>query len=303
MSLLELKNVNKAYGPKNNRTTVLRNINLSIGRGEFVAIVGYSGTGKTTLINLIAGLVKPDTGQATMDSNTITGPGPERGLVFQNYSLLPWLSVIDNVQLAIDATSPKLSVAARKLKAHQYLSMVNLAPAAQKFPHELSGGMRQRVSVARALAMDPQVLLLDEPLSALDALTRATIQDEIATIWARDKKTVLMITNDVDEAILLADRIIPLLPGKKGDASATTSGVTSGATLGASIFVDLPRPRDRKAINHNAMFKALRKKIFAQLTAARPDKVSDGTPVAHLPDVKPLDVSDGVPTMMVMQSQ
>ena len=140
--------------------------------------------------------------------------------------------------------------------------MVNLDHAAQKFPHELSGGMRQRVSVARALAMDPQVLLLDEPLSALDALTRATLQDEISQIWERDQKTVVLITNDVDEAILLADRIIPLLPG------------ASGATLGESIFVDLPRPRDRKLINHHDGFKKLRKQVFGQLLAVRPDRTS-----------------------------
>lgn len=278
MSLLELNNVNKGFGRSGERTQVLRDVNLSIRSGEFVAIVGYSGTGKTTLINLIAGLVKPDAGSITMDDKPIDGPGRERGLVFQNYSLLPWLTVLDNVQLAIDASMPQLRATSRRERALSYLAMVNLSHAVGKFPHELSGGMRQRVSVARALAMDPKVLLLDEPLSALDALTRATIQDEIASIWSRDQKTVILITNDVDEALLLADRIIPLLPGR------------DGATLGESIFVDLPRPRDRKAVNHNDTFKLLRKKVFAQLTAAKPDKTSTGATLVKLPDVKPKDV-------------
>jgi nitrate/nitrite transport system ATP-binding protein len=286
MALLELDNVSKGYGRPGERTEVLRDVKLSIRRGEFVAIVGYSGTGKTTLINLIAGLVTPDRGAARMDGKPIAGPGPERGLVFQNYSLLPWLTVLDNVKLAIDATV-SLSDADARARALHYIAMVNLSHATAKFPHELSGGMRQRVSVARALAMDPQVLLLDEPLSALDALTRATIQDEIGAIWERDQKTVILITNDVDEALLLADRIVPLLPGRSGE----------GATLGESIFVDLPRPRDRKAVNHNETFKALRKRVFATLTASRPDKVSEGVARVALPKIKPIDATRGTMLM------
>jgi nitrate/nitrite transport system ATP-binding protein len=255
MALLSLTGVGKGYGAADARTEVLRDINLEIEQGEFVAIVGYSGAGKTTLISMIAGLVPPDTGTITLDGKTITEPGPERGVVFQNYSLLPWMSVHDNIALAVDQIFPDWSRDKRRAHVEKYIAMVNLTAAAYKRPHELSGGMRQRVSVARALAMDPAVLLLDEPLSALDALTRATLQEEIENIWQRDRKTVLLITNDVDEGILLADRIIPLSAGP-------------GATLGPSVTVDLPRPRDRKALNHDPRFKTLRGKVINYLLGA-----------------------------------
>jgi nitrate/nitrite transport system ATP-binding protein len=204
---------------------------------------------------MIAGLTKPDTGTITLDGKTITEPGPERGVVFQNYSLLPWLSVAENVALAVDQVFPDWPAAKRRAHVDKYIAMVNLTPARHKRPHELSGGMRQRVSVARALAMDPAILLLDEPLSALDALTRATLQDEIERIWEDNQKTVVMITNDVDEGILLADRIIPLSAGP-------------GATLGPPVRVDLPRPRDRKALNHDARFKTIRGKVISYLLGA-----------------------------------
>ena len=226
MAYLKLHNVSKHFGG----TPVLKDINLSVEKGEFVAIVGFSGAGKTTLISLIAGLLKPSNGSLKLNDLEITGPGPDRGIVFQNYSLLPWLTVFENILLAVEAVNPNWSADKRKEHVEKYIAMVNLTPARNKLPSELSGGMRQRVSVARALAMDPQILLLDEPLSALDALTRATLQDEISRIWSENKKTVLMITNDPDEGILLADRIIPLTAGP-------------GATLGPEIVIDLPRPR------------------------------------------------------------
>ncbi|HEX3102167.1 MAG TPA: ATP-binding cassette domain-containing protein, partial [Pyrinomonadaceae bacterium] len=172
MPFLELKHVSKSFGANGNRTEVLRDINLQIEKGEFVAIVGFSGAGKTTLISLIAGLLKPDSGTLTLNDLEITGPGPDRGIVFQNYSLLPWLSVFENIFLAVEQCFPNWSVAKKIEHTEKYIAMVNLTPARDKKPHELSGGMRQRVSVARALAMNPQILLLDEPLSALDALTR-----------------------------------------------------------------------------------------------------------------------------------
>jgi nitrate/nitrite transport system ATP-binding protein len=233
MSFLELKNVSKGFGG----APVLADINLNIEKGEFVAIVGFSGAGKTSLISLIAGLLKPDGGTLSLNGLEITGPGPDRGIVFQNYSLLPWLSVFENILLAVDQVNPNWSTGKKKEHVEKYITMVNLTPARDKKPSELSGGMRQRVSVARALAMDPQILLLDEPLSALDALTRATLQDEISRIWQKDQKTVVLITNDPDEGIYLADRIIPLTAGP-------------GATLGPSFRVEIPRPRNRKAINH-----------------------------------------------------
>jgi nitrate/nitrite transport system ATP-binding protein len=252
MPVLELKNVSKGYGRNRSRTQVLRDISLSVEAGEFVAIVGYSGAGKTTLMSIIAGLLAPDSGTAQCDGEPITGPSPQRALVFQNYSLLPWLSVRDNVLLAVDQVFPTWTRQRRREHAERFIAMVNLAAAAEKKPAELSGGMRQRVSVARALAMDPRILLLDEPLGALDALTRSTLQDEIEAIWERDRKTVVLITNDVDEAILLADRIIPLSAGP-------------AATLGPAVRVDLERPRDRKAVNHCPRFKEIRQQVFAWL--------------------------------------
>jgi len=213
MSFLELKNVNKGYGKGAARTEVLSNINLSIKEGEFVAIVGFSGSGKTTLISAIAGLVEPDSGEITLNGKKIDGAGPDRGLVFQSYSLFPWMSVFGNVMLAVDSVFKKASRKEKEERVHRYVEMVGLGHAKDRKPAELSGGMRQRVAVARALAMSPQILLLDEPLSALDALTRANLQDEIERIWEQEKKTVVLITNDVDEAILLADRIIALTPG------------------------------------------------------------------------------------------
>ncbi len=270
MSFLEIKNVTKSFGGP----PVLSDINLSIERGEFVAIVGYSGSGKTTLISLIAGLTRPDTGTVKLNDLEITAPGPDRGIVFQNYSLLPWLTVTDNIALAVDQVFPNHSAEKRAQLAATAIATVNLTPHAHKLPRELSGGQRQRVSVARALAMDPQILLLDEPLSALDALTRATLQDEFERIWEKDKKTVVLITNDVDEALLIADRIIPLTLGP-------------GATLGPSFKVSLDRPRDRKALNHDPEFKRLRALITTELLGYGERRKSTIRQKLILPDILP----------------
>lgn len=251
--LLTLRGVSKSFGEGATRTEVLSDIDLSLAEGEFLAIVGFSGSGKSTLINLIAGLIRPDAGEVVLDGKRITGPGPDRGVVFQGYALLPWLTVMGNVQLAVDAVFSKLPKAERRERARHYVDMVGLGAAHWKYPRELSGGMRQRVSVARGLAMNPRVLLLDEPLSALDALTRASLQSEIEQIWAADRKTVVMITNDVDEAILLADRIIPLRPGPR-------------ASLGPAFPVPLARPRDRKSVNDDPEFKRIRNEITHYLT-------------------------------------
>ncbi len=277
MAFLELNRVSKSYGSGAKRTEVLRDVSLSIEQGEFVAIVGYSGAGKTTLISLIAGLLQPDSGTIHCNGQLVTSPGPERGIVFQNYSLLPWLSVFDNIALAVDQVFPHWSAKQRREHTQRYIEMVNLTPASHKKPRELSGGMRQRVSVARALAMDPSVLLLDEPLSALDALTRATLQDEIARIWRESQKTVVLITNDVDEGILLADRIIPLSAGP-------------AATLGPSTSVDLARPRDRKAIMKDPQAKRVRHDVIEYLLGEgrrrpkpSPRHVASALPVSHVP--------------------
>jgi nitrate/nitrite transport system ATP-binding protein len=252
MVSLELIDACKSFGSGANVTRVLRDVNLSVGQGEFVAIVGYSGSGKSTLLSLLSGLQKPDSGAARFDGRPITGPDPRRAVIFQNYSLLPWLSVLNNVLLAVQQVFPDWSRQKMTDHAMSYIQMVNLAHAWNKTPRELSGGMRQRVAVARALAMDPQVLLMDEPLGALDALTRGSLQDEIASIWDRHRKTALLITNDVAEAILMADRIIPLTPGPE-------------ATLGPSFAVDLPRPRDRKTLAHTDSYKRLHRQIVGFL--------------------------------------
>ncbi|MDF1855048.1 ABC transporter ATP-binding protein [Pseudooceanicola sp.] len=271
MSILKFENVSKGFGAGLNRSEVLKGISLDVTEGEFVAILGFSGSGKSTLMNLIAGLEAPDKGRVTFRGKPIEGPGPERGLVFQSYSLMPWLTVLGNVMLAIDAVHPKLSRAKKAAKADHYIQMVGLSHAASRRPAELSGGMRQRVSVARALAMEPEMLLLDEPLSALDALTRANLADEILEIWEQDKKTCILITNDVDEAILLADRIVPLNPD---------------GTLGAPVKVSLPRPRDRSTMNHDPAFKALRAQVTTYLMDVGIEAKVEGT--RQLPTIKPM---------------
>lgn len=278
--ILELDAVTKAFGRPHEPTTVLRDVNLTVNEGDFVSIIGYSGSGKSTLINLIAGLLKPSTGQALMDGKSIDGPGPERGIVFQNYSLLPWLTVTENVRLAVDQIFPHLTDQERKERTAKYVDMVKLTPAAAKYPKELSGGMRQRVSVARTLAANPKVLLLDEPLSALDALTRATLQDEIADIWHKHRTTVVWITNDPDEALLVADRVIPLLPGR------------DGATLGPEITVDIPRPRLRNEVVRTEDFKDLKLRLIQTLIAAKKDSGSTLTRKLAAPDILPEDLEN-----------
>jgi nitrate/nitrite transport system ATP-binding protein len=279
MSLLEVKNVSKGFGPASQRTEVLDDITLSIEQGEFVAIIGYSGAGKTTLMSLLAGLIKPDSGTVKLHGKDMDGPGPDRGIVFQNYSLLPWLTVLENVLLAVDQVFPQWTPEERRVQAEKYIAMVNLTPAMSKVPSELSGGMRQRVSVARALATQPEILLLDEPLSALDALTRANLQDEINRICQEEKKTVILITNDPDEAILLADRVIPLTAGPR-------------ATLGPSMPVTVPRPRARTAINHNFDFKQTRNEVIDYLLKATDKRKTAMTKKLVLPDLLPEDLNE-----------
>ncbi|HEY7772674.1 MAG TPA: ABC transporter ATP-binding protein [Marinagarivorans sp.] len=279
--ILDIKHVCKSYGSGSHTTDVLDDINLSMHDGEFVAIVGFSGSGKTTLISAIAGLIKPDSGTLTFKGQEIDGPGPERGLVFQSYSLMPWLTVYDNIKLAVDQVFASWTSAKRHDHIMYYIDMVGLSHAVERRPAELSGGMRQRVSVARALAMKPELILLDEPLSALDALTRAKLQDEIEDISQKEKKTIILITNDVDEAILLADRIIPLTPGPK-------------ATLGPEFHVNIPRPRDRTAMNHDDEFKALRKDITQYLMKVGMEKAAQDDQKS-LPDIQPNTANPELP--------
>jgi nitrate/nitrite transport system ATP-binding protein len=277
MPILELRGVSKSYAQGNARLPVLEGVDLAIEEGEFVALVGFSGSGKTTLVSLLAGLIAPDAGEVLFKGSPVQGAAPERAVVFQNYSLMPWLSVAGNVRLAVDAVHGDKSGAERAALVARYVQMVGLSHAAERRPAELSGGMRQRVAVARALAMQPELLLLDEPLSALDALTRGRLQDEIEAIWEQDRRTVLLVTNDVDEALLLADRVIALLPDGTGG-------------LGREFRVDLPRPRDRRAVNDDARYKALRAQITAYLQDIGGERAGSREATVTLPDVTPISL-------------
>lgn len=274
MAYLELENVSKAYGMGKEKTEVLSNINLKIEEGEFVAIVGFTGSGKTTLVNLINGLEKPTSGKVLFKGTTVSGTSHERGVIFQNYSLLPWLSVGENVSMAVKMAFPKERKSLRKERVKKYVDMVGLSLAIHKRPKELSGGMRQRVAVARALAMKPEMLIMDEPLGALDALTRGTLQDEILTIWNHNTCTVLLITNDIDEGMYMADRIIPLRPGPN-------------ATLGPEFKIDIPRPRNKTALNDNPCFIKTRNTLMAYLMEIGKERKSTTGKVYGLPELSP----------------
>src|SRR5262247_2133489 len=256
VAFLQLRDVRKSYATPRGPHLVLQGIDLDVEEGEFIAIVGYSGSGKTTLISLIAGLSTPDDGEICLAGAPITAPGPDRGIIFQNYSLLPWLTVFENIYLAVDAVFPNLPYAAKRQRTEHWARRVNLGDAMTKRPHELSGGMRQRVAVARGLAMDPKVLLMDEPFSALDALTRATLQEELARIWMETQKTVVMITNDIDEAILLADTIYTL----------TSS---PGATLGPAVRVEAPHPRSRSQLSREPGYQRARRETVGILVSGQ----------------------------------
>jgi nitrate/nitrite transport system ATP-binding protein len=255
-AFLDVRGLTKSYVTARGTTHVLGGIDLAVEEGELVAVVGYSGSGKTTLVSLLAGLLTPDAGEIVLDGAAVSVPGPERGIVFQQYSLLPWMTVHENIALAVDAVHPRKSVPERRAITDELIALVNLTAARDKRPRELSGGMRQRVAVARGLGMAPKLLLMDEPFSALDALTRATLQDELTRIWGERRCTVVLITNDVDEAILLADRIYPMTPGP-------------GAVLGAAIEVALPRPRSRRHMSLSPAYQKARQALVDFLRNAR----------------------------------
>ncbi|NJB83182.1 ABC transporter ATP-binding protein [Wenyingzhuangia aestuarii] len=277
MAILELKNVFKTYNPaKEYKGEILDNINLTIEEGEFVAIVGFSGSGKTTLVNLVNGLLKPTEGEVIFKGKPVEDTSHERGVIFQNYSLLPWLTVYQNIDMAIQEAFPKASKQEKDVRVKEYIEMVGLTHATNKRPKELSGGMRQRVSVARALCMDPEMIIMDEPLGALDALTRGNLQDEILKIWERNKRTALLITNDVDEAMYMADRIIPLKPGPN-------------ATLGPEFRVNIERPRDKTALNDNEEYKKTRLKIIEYLMDLGDAQAAESTATYELPELQPKD--------------
>jgi nitrate/nitrite transport system ATP-binding protein len=249
-SYLVVDNAGMVFETRNGNFVALRDIHLTVAKGEFVSLIGHSGCGKSTLLNMIAGLITPTAGNLLLGNREIKGPGPDRGVVFQNHSLLPWMSCLDNIHLAVERVfgrdESRAQLKARSLAA---LEMVGLAGAADKRPHEISGGMKQRVGIARALAMAPKVLLMDEPFGALDALTRAHLQDELLRIIAQTGSTVVMVTHDVDEAVLLSDRIVMMTNGP-------------AATIGEVLAINLPRPRDRVQLADDANYHHLRREIL-----------------------------------------
>ena len=277
--ILSLEGVTKRYaGSGGEVTEVLGGIDLDVREGEFVAILGFSGAGKTTLINAIAGLIEPDAGSISLRGQPIDGPSRDRGLVFQSYSLFPWLNVEQNVALAVEAVHKDKSKAERAALVRQKVELVGLGHAIERKPAQLSGGMRQRVAVARALAMEPEILLLDEPLSALDALTRGRLQGEIERIRADERRTIILVTNDVDEALLLADRVAVLTPAP-------------AARIGRVFEVGVARPRDREAVNDDVHYQALRKAIVSYLGTLSAEAGTVGDSSVDLPNVTPLDVA------------
>jgi nitrate/nitrite transport system ATP-binding protein len=242
---VNVEGLSKVYPSKQQDTVVFEDVNIGIDKGEFVCIIGHSGCGKSTILNVLAGLDEPTLGAVTMDGKEVAGPSLDRGVVFQNYSLLPWLNTLDNVNFGVKARFPQWTSKEVDEHSSKFLSMVGLSEALDKKPSELSGGMRQRVSIARAFATSPKLLLLDEPFGALDALTRGVIQDELIKIWSETQQTVFMITHDVDEAILLADRILLMSNGPN-------------ARVAESVTINISRPRNRANIIEDPNYYKIR---------------------------------------------
>lgn len=243
---LVVDSVSKVYAlPKGDTYTVLENVNLTIEQGEFICVIGHSGCGKTTLLNMVSGFAKPTDGEVRLQGKPIAGPGPDRMVVFQGYALLPWLSVFDNVFLAVNSVYPEKSKAEKNRIVKEHLALVGLMDAADKKPTQISGGMKQRVAIARALSIRPEVLILDEPFGALDAITKEELQEELLKIWGHSRCTVLMITHDIDEALFLADRLVMMTNGP-------------AANIGEVMKIPFPRPRDRGRIMETPEYYKLR---------------------------------------------
>ena len=261
---LSLQNVAKVYSGRQGwvdtllrRTSVdfvaLADINLDIAPNTFVSIIGPSGCGKSTLLNLIAGLSQPTSGNILINGEPIRGPGPDRGIVFQNYALMPWMTVAENIRFAIATVYPKMSIPKQRALVHHYINLVGLRGAERKHPHELSGGMKQRVGIARALAINPQILLMDEPFGALDALTRGFLQDEVSRIWEEQTQTVILITHSIEEALLLSDRIVVMSRGPS-------------AQITEVLDVPFPRPRSRERLAEYAEYADLKAELERRLS-------------------------------------
>ncbi|WP_339802814.1 ABC transporter ATP-binding protein [uncultured Marinobacter sp.] len=247
---LKIENIDKSFERDGVVTPVLNNVKLSVNKGEYISIIGHSGCGKSTVLNIVAGLLNPSNGGVILDGKEVNQPGPDRAMVFQNHSLLPWLTVYENVALAVDKTFARTKSKAERRDWILYnLNLVNMSHALNQRPAEISGGMKQRVGIARALAMEPKVLLLDEPFGALDALTRAHLQDEVMRIQAELHNTVMMITHDVDEAVLLSDRIVMMTNGPS-------------ATIGEILDIELPRPRDRIELAEDPDYNHYRQEVL-----------------------------------------
>lgn len=250
---LSLEGVDKVFPlPGGKEYVALRDVNLEIRKNEIIAIIGHSGCGKSTLLNMVAGLDLNTAGGIFLNNKEISGPGPERAVVFQNHSLLPWLTVYQNIEMAVKKVMPELDKAALKARVMKFVSMVNLDAAKDKYPGEISGGMKQRVGIARALSIKPEVLLMDEPFGALDSLTRANLQEHLMRIQEAVENTVIIITHDVDEAVLLSDRVIMMTNGPE-------------ATIGEILEVNLERPRDRVALQQDPEYTRCREAILSFL--------------------------------------
>ncbi|MBW4464928.1 MAG: ABC transporter ATP-binding protein [Pegethrix bostrychoides GSE-TBD4-15B] len=244
---LSLNNISKLFPGRNSWTDrllrrtskefmAISNINLEVAPNRFVSIIGPSGCGKSTLLNIIAGLSQPTTGSVSINGQSVTAPGPDRGVVFQNYALMPWMTVAENIRFAVETVYPTMPIAEQKSIMQDYIGLVGLRGAETKHPHELSGGMKQRVGIARALAINPQILLMDEPFGALDALTRGFLQDEVERIWEQERKTVILITHSIEEALLLSDQIVMMTRGP-------------AAQIAQVLDVPFPRPRRRETLD------------------------------------------------------
>jgi bicarbonate transport system ATP-binding protein len=242
---LAIENVSKVYPTKKGSFTVLDGVNLTVNEGEFICVIGHSGCGKSTLLNMVSGFAFPTSGEVRLQGKRITQPGPDRMVVFQNYALLPWRTAFENIYLAVNAVYPNKSQAEKRAIVRDNLAMVGLSEAADKKPPQMSGGMRQRVSIARALAIRPQVLILDEPFGALDAITKEELQEELLKIWNEQRCTVLMITHDIDEALFLADKLVMMTNGP-------------AAKIGEIMEIPFPRPRDRARIMEDPQYYKLR---------------------------------------------
>ncbi|MCU0534884.1 MAG: nitrate ABC transporter ATP-binding protein [Hydrococcus sp. Prado102] len=244
-SFLVIEEVSKVYPTPTGAYTVLENVNMTVNEGEFICVIGHSGCGKSTLLNMVSGFSQPSSGSVRLNGKPITKPGPDRMVVFQNYALLPWLTVFENVYLAVDSVYPKKSEQEKRAIVREHLAMVGLSEATDKKPPQISGGMKQRVSIARALSIRPEVLVLDEPFGALDAITKEELQEELLKIWNDHRCTVLMITHDIDEALFLADRLVMMTNGP-------------AANIGEIMDIPFPRPRDRERIMEDPQYYDLR---------------------------------------------